>query len=322
MDGHEDYPRRGDPMLKKASLLLLASVLALSVGVPAAQAVQPMSGGCTNNRCDVDVDVPGATPGPGDSKPGGVDVVLQPGPTECKQGDKEVECTSDKGSWSNADECYWRLADPQKAPPGGKTAGDGAWYECTRPLGGQLGLDAISSTRWLDQPPPGVVAITPAQAAAQLLRQFVFQGVPIGIAPEAKAGSKGSVGLPVWMWVSAPSQQTYGPWAQSATIGGVAITGTAHVTSIDWNMGDGTVISCANAGTAYQEGFGLSPSPTCGHMYTRMSKDQPGGKYTVTATSNWTFDWTAGGQTGTATATAQNSTQIEIGEMQTVIVNR
>jgi len=155
-----------------------------------------------------------------------------------------------------------------------------------------------------------------------LLRQFTFKGVPIGIVPEARAGSKGSVGLPVWMWVNGPGQDNYGPWTQSATIGGVAITGTAQVTSIDWNMGDGTVISCANSGTAYQEAFGLAASPTCGHMYTRMSKDQPGGKYTVTATSNWTFNWTAGGQTGTATTTVQNSTQIEIGEMQTVIVNR
>jgi hypothetical protein len=318
-------------MLKKFSFVT-ALLLAIAFGVmPAANASVPISGDCTRGACGVDATIPGDPSGTdpgvggGGGAPGGVGTVVQPGPTSCQNGDKEVACSSDMGSWSNSDQCYWRLADPQKAPPPGKSPSDGAWYDCTQPpatSGSTTPGVAIVSTRWLDQPPPGVNKMTPSQAAAQLLRQFTFQGVPIGIVPEAKPGSMGSVGLPVWMWVATQTQDNYGPWTQSATIGGVAITGTAKVTSIDWAMGDGGVVSCANPGTPYQDGYGVAPSPTCGYIYSRMSKDQPGGKYTVTATSHWTFDWQAAGQAGASNTTVQSNTQLDIGEMQTVIINR
>ena len=321
-------------MLKRLAVSLVLTFAALFGFASTVSAAVPMTG-CARGQCDVDAPIPGSPGGStggggggggtGTTTPGGTDVVLQPGPTTCKHGDKEIDCSGDKGSWSNSDQCYWRLATPQKAPPAGKSAGDGAWYDCTTvPANAGSDSPGVStvSTRWLDQPPAGVTRITPSQAAAQLLRQFTFQGVPIGIVPEAAAGSKGSVGLPVWMWVNGANQTNYGPWTQSATIGGVAITGTARVTSIQWDMGDGTVVSCGNPGTPYQDGYGLAASPTCGHIYSRMSKDQPGGKYTVTATSNWAFDWQADGQTGSETTTVQSNTQLEIGEMQTVIVGK
>ncbi|MEA5457303.1 hypothetical protein SPF06_21510 [Sinomonas sp. JGH33] len=276
---------------------------------------------------------PGSDPSPGSSSQGsntkgGSETVVQPGPTSCQDSSgKDVACSNpDLGVWSNTDQCYWKLADPQKAPPPGKTVSDGAWYQCAgNPTSSndpfqRVGI-ASSTQVWLDKPPAGVTQMTPGLAAVELLKRFVFQPIPIGIVPKPDAGSKGSVGLPVWLWVQGPSQQNFGPWAQSATIGGVAISGTAKVTSIDWDLGDGSTITCFSQGTPYQESFGVTPSPDCGHIYSRMSTDQPGGKYTVTARANWTFTWQAAGQTGTNTTSVQSQTQIAIGEMQTVIIS-
>lgn len=248
-------------------------------------------------------------------------------PTMRKKG--PLPCANDAGGvWDDANQCYMTLYSGEPGHPEGEVWNDGVKLDPKNEKGKFYGCDALSyasayqSPIWLDTPPgaPAVPPITPAEAAAELFKRFQFKGVDIGIVPRPGNGSQGSVGLPVWMWVNNPNQDTYGPWTQSDTIRGLAISGTAKVTSIDWNMGDGTVINCANPGSAYDVSYGIKSSPDCGYSYPRMSKDQPGGKYAVSATSYWQFDWQAGGQTGTATTTAQSVTQLDIGEMQTVIV--
>jgi hypothetical protein len=306
-------------------LAVTAVLIALIAGnVPAVNAAVPTGGDCFKGLCSVDTTIPGGGGGQpgggGGGNPGGPGaIVVQPGPTTCKKGDVEIECTTSQGVWSNADQCYWQLAPNQATPPPGESADRGAWYKCEVPCAMGPGLCGVT-TRWQGQPPAGVNQLTPAQAAGQLFRQFVFQGVSIGIVPKDQPGYQGSVGLPVWMWVNNPSQESYGPWMQSGTFGGIAVTGTAKVTSIDWNMGDGNVVSCANPGTPYVTAYALQPSATCGYVYQKMSKNQPGGKYPVTATSHWEFRWTAAGQTGTNNTTVQSVTQLDIGELQSVNV--
>ena len=247
--------------------------------------------------------------------------VVSDGPKECKEDGQKIACTDKKGAaWSNAGQCYFQLSPDQPAPPPGQSASMGAWYDCARWCADGLTYCSIDKS-WRASPPPGVTRMTPAQAAATLLARFVFQPVPIGIAPKPDPGFKGSVGLPVWMWVQNTNQHNFGPWTQSASIGGIAITGTAKVVSVTWDMGDGTTVTCNGKGTPFDVSYGAVPSPDCGHIYSRMSKDKPGRKYQVTAIANWQFDWTAAGQTGSANTTVQSQTQIEIGEMQTVITH-
>ena len=56
-----------------------------------------------------------------------------------------------------------------------------------------------------------------------------------------------------------------------------------------------------------------SPSPNCGHVYTKPSL--PKGPYTVTATPTWRIRWSAGGFSGTLTTSYSDSSTIRIGEL-------
>src|SRR5699024_5304 len=66
-------------------------------------------------------------------------------------------------------------------------------------------------------------------------------------------------------------------------------------------------------GTAYQESFGASESPTCGYTYSQPS---PEGGYTITATSHWSIEWDGGGQSGTFTTDFTATTGYQVGELQ------
>ena len=96
------------------------------------------------------------------------------------------------------------------------------------------------------------------------------------------------------------------------------ITITAKATSVSWNMGDGTTVSCDNPGTPFENGKGGQPSPTCGHVYFRPSRDQPDGRYTVVATTAWRVDWAGGGFSGVIDTETVGNATVQINEMQVV----
>lgn len=279
-----------------------------------------------NDVCYTVIEAPAVDPvGSPDPETG-----FTPGATQClytktlsdgTRQNVETPCSTDRGYWSNARQCYWSLADPQAAPPPGADP-LGAFYTCRpHPECGNLGgiiRDCYGVTQFLPNPPPGINQLTPGQAAARLIRTFQLAGVNIGFAPDPNApGSVGYVGIPIWMWVNDPTPLTYGPYSQTATLGGVTITATAEVTSILWNMGDGRTVACANPGTRYQVNFGLTDSPNCGYRYSTMSN----GRYNVTATSQWSVNWTGGGETGTVPITTASNTTVEIRELQAVNVD-
>jgi len=313
-------------MLKRLIGFLSVVIAAAAIGIVGAGPAQADTFYCdpVTNKCYTIIENPGTDPiGNPDPETG-----FTPGPTVCTYKkfvdgayvNVETPCSDGKGGyWSNARQCYWSLDDPQNpVPPGGDPAG--AWYSCTPhpECGtGQLDRPCYGVGQFLPNPPPGIDRLTPGQAAARLIRTFQLQGVNIGFAPDPNTpGSVGYVGIPVWMWVNDPTPLTYGPYSQTATLGGQTITATATVRSILWNMGDGSTVACANPGTPYQVSFGLTDSPNCGHRYSNVSN----GRYTVTATSQWTVDWTGGGQSGSVPLTATSNTSVEIRELQSVNV--
>lgn len=270
--------------------------------------------------CRIVLDEPPTDPAP-DPRTG-----LTPGPTECvastSNGYVRVPCTSKDGQWSNASQCYWELRDPAvlgeyPPPPGADPTG--AWYLCTPYAPGAEFVVAMSY--WLTTPPPGL-GLTPGQAAARIVQTMTFHGIEIGMAPDENPEwgyRRAHVGIPVWMWAADRTTQNWGPYQVTATLGGQTITVTANVVSVSWSMGDGNTVACG-AGTAYRPAVGTTDSPDCGHRYTRTSDIQPGGFYTVTATSQWAIDWAGGGQTGTIPLTAQSSTPLQVQELQAVNV--
>ncbi|WP_404500434.1 hypothetical protein [Arthrobacter sp. GAS37] len=300
-------------------------------------AVLPASadGTTCDNRgvCSIEIQKPGTGGGGGSTGSVSADPVsgLTPGPTTCKDGDRDIPCQKDGFSWDPGASCYWKLSDPQKDPPAGESASSGAWYECWSsacvigaPQPGNPGSITFERpgvctipSRWLGTPPPGVNKLTPAQAAAALIKSFQLKGIEIGIVPYDKPGYAGSVGLPVWMWAKNPQPLTTGPYTKSATLGGVTITATAKAAGTSWNMGDGQIVNCPGTGTPW-DGT-VNSSPDCGYRYSKQSAGQPNDSYTITATTQWVVDWNGGGQSGQIPLQTSSSTQIRIGEIQTII---
>lgn len=66
----------------------------------------------------------------------------------------------------------------------------------------------------------------------------------------------------MWMWVE-QGPTTFGPASASATAGGVTVTATAKVSSIQWDMDDDSTVTCTGPGTRYDasRGTGLTCSP-------------------------------------------------------------
>jgi hypothetical protein len=237
----------------------------------------------------------------------------------------DIACASELGWWSNRWQCYMSLEEEQGPAPAGKEP-IGAWYHCQSPPGptcdpGTICRDNYTFSQWLRDPPPGVPALTPGQAARILVESFELDGITVGFAPDPNTpGSKSYVGVPIWMWAENPSPLNYGPYEQVTTLGAVEITATAQVTAVIWNMGDGSTVTCANPGTPFVAAFGAVDSPTCGYRYAQTSASQPGGQYPVTATSQWQVTWEGGGESGVIPLTSTSTTAVQINEIQSVNV--
>ncbi len=293
-----------------------------SSAAPTCQIIDPQTG-----LCSVWVEVPGdpgAPSDPGDDGPkntgsgsgcfwdGRDHGITKPPPGP-------VPCQAPSGYWSNALDCYVRLLDPQ--PPAGDPSwqghdfGDGAVYSCYQPQ-----TDLLVNF-WSQNPPPNSgAAPTPGEVAQIAVERMRLRAIDIGITPEPGPDSIGIVGMPVWLWAQQPDATTYGPITQTASAGGVTVTATARVEAITWSLGDGAEIVCRSAGTPYAASYGAKSSPTCGHTYSRSSWHQPGGKYTVTATSEWVVTWAGPGQNGTIRLNGlQRSVDITVGEAQVLV---
>lgn len=272
----------------RSGLLGALALILVAIGfAPAANAA-----GCAQydewGQCIIEVEVPGG--------PGGED----PGDGGGDGGGEEGPC--------------WKLVDPQSPPPAGKAEGEGAWYEPCDPGSG------FYVSRWFATPPDGG-GITPAQAARLISARLNVHAFEVGMAPQVNPEwgyRRTHVGVPVWLWVANPSPTTYNGYTVSETEGGITVTGSVRVTSIRWDMGDGGSVTCGNPGTAYTPSAGVTNSPTCGYEYTQTSESRPGDRYHVTATSQWVFEWQAGGQSGTIPLTTQSNAELEVNEMQSV----
>ncbi|QTE30038.1 hypothetical protein [Pengzhenrongella sicca] len=296
--------------------LFVAIALALGVGSANGAAVGP---DCPphSEYCVITVETPGNPGQPGSSSgptsgPGGVRVCYS------TLLGTAVPCHSDSlGWWSQIDECYYRLVDPQ--PAGSEPAWenhfpDGAIYGSMCPGVRGTGGGWV----WFPTPPDGFGAVTttPAELAQRAVGTMQLAGPAIGIAP--KPGSTGLVGIPVWLWTDV-SPTTWGPTSASASIPGLTVTATAQAKRIVWDMGDGTKVTCTTPGTVYSKSLGGGPSPTCGHIYRESSAGKPGDAFALTATTTWEVTWTGGGTSGTLTVTRASSTTIRIGELQVLV---
>jgi hypothetical protein len=256
-------------------------------------------------------------------------------------------CTdADGGHWQTDGDCaqgYVGVAPDQKAPPEGESASVGAWYECmpfcpitdTLIIGEGIPAGCMAHDYWSNVPPAGIDTYTPAQAAAALIATIHLNPVSIGMAPAAKvhaddpAGTAAYrrtwVGIPVWLWVDHPGTgNQFGTLNFRKTIGGLDVSATAVADNVEYTSGDGQTIHCAT-GTPFDEaamaGKPAADSPTCGFRYQHTSAGQPGGVFTVTATTVWSIHWTAGDDAGTVNRGATTSSAtVRVGQLESVNV--
>ena len=314
---------------------MIAAALMVAAPVPAAVA-DDGSLTCSVNpaatRCTIDLTGSGDSGGPRSEATG-----FTPAPRVCARQnviggsggatlgeDIVVPCEQDGSWWLNSQQCYVSISAMQ-GPPLLYAGQDGAYYDCQQVTDAaacaNFDICGTRTTFWSATTPPGITTFTPIQAANQLVRSFDLTGINIGLAPDPNAvNSRGYVGLPIWMWVSDPTEASYGPYRVTETLGTVSITAEATTKSVLWNMGDGTTVSCATKGTAYQSSFGMIDSPNCGHRYNRVSEGQAGGQYTITATSQWEVAWQGGGANGVIPLTTEQTSNVDIRELQSVNV--
>ncbi len=230
----------------------------------------------------------------------------------------DVPCYDPEYGWFNqSDGCYYRQANPQ--PPAADPIWKGNYPSGAIYLGTCLGTPGTGGGLiWRADPPPAFrgTSATPARLANEAVRRMRLTGPDIGIVPEP--GKVGLVGLPVWMWTPA-TPRSRGPLTVTATVPGLSVTATATAKHVTWSMGDGNTVVCDSAGTPYEDRFGARSSPTCGHTYTRTSAREPGGAYTVTATTTWRVEWVGGGERGELTLDRSSTVRLRIGELQILI---
>ena len=101
------------------------------------------------------------------------------------------------------------------------------------------------------------------------------------------------VGWHNWMWIRDPGPTTWGPITKTVSESGYAITATAAVTKVTWEMGNGDTKVCDKGMEHLPWQEEDKPSPTCGYVYHQR------GDYTITATAHWVIVWNGLGQQGT-----------------------
>jgi hypothetical protein len=245
----------------------------------------------------------------------------------------EIPCVHPEYGWWDGDHCYWSSQFPwswpaPEEPPEGMSAEDGQWYYGTCLSGVQLFngvpqyyIQAALFAQWFES--AAVPVVTPEMVVLDWLAGFPLHEVEIRLSPPV-TGS-GLIDLPVWLGVD-QAPETWGPIDASHCIGSLCATIGAMVTKVEWDMGDGTVVTCtADQHVAWEPGMPfLSPGDNCHHYYRRASRDQPGGKYQITATSTWAVHWEAEASAASGdlerTLTAEVSLQID--EIQVLVGDR
>lgn len=227
----------------------------------------------------------------------------------CRWDGDVVPCKSEQGTWYSPAQCYIERVDPQPpyTDPNWNGHTDGSLYFCR--VGG-----AVMGSPYVIWFPESVAPPDPEQLARRAVAQMQLTPISIGIVPNDDPDSVGLVGLPIWLWVEDPSDQSMGPISRSVSEGGFTVTATAEVERIRWSMGDGGVTTCSGPGTPYELRFGITESPTCGYRFEAQ------GEFTVTARSDWLVSWSGIGETGTFRIYLTQNTQVVVGELNVVTV--
>lgn len=249
----------------------------------------------------------------------------------CENLGSEIPCASGMGIWADEQQCYVQVSDPQP-PPDSEVwdeQTDGVILDCqwsptltTVDVNNLVPSAMVNEPFWTPELPAGA-DVVPSVLALQAVEQMRLGPPTIGLTP--RSGGASVVGIATWLWVSDPGESTTGPITRTATAGATTVTATAVLDSIEYDMGEGSIVTCAGPdapGTPYAASYGDSDSPTCGHTYTETSADERGGTFTITTTAFWTVTWSGGSEEGEIPLQFTSSNQHEVAELQALVSSR
>ena len=147
-----------------------------------------------------------------------------------------------------------------------------------------------------DEPAVPTGAPEPVVLAKVAVERMDLHAPDIGLWPdslEKLPTGHNYVGWHNWMWIRDPGPTTWGPITKTVSESGYAITATAAVTKVTWEMGNGDTKVCDKGMEHLPWQKDDKPSPTCGYVYHQR------GDYTITATAHWVIVWSGLGQQGT-----------------------
>lgn len=208
-----------------------------------------------------------------------------------------------------------------------------ALVEGTGAIGELIAQDAqfVSFANPVVVPPPPP---DPADLAQQAISLLNIPSPALNLGPD-RAGAV--VHRPMWLWVDNPGNLT-----STVALLGVQVTATATLTKTTWQLGEpvdkpGTgnttpaTIVCDGAGSPPPPQDELNRTavknwnPDCGHTFQWRStpeRTHGAGTWPVTATAQWTVNWTSNvGVTGATTLETANTTTVEVLELKTRLVD-
>lgn len=230
---------------------------------------------------------------------------------DCARGGSQAPCVSKQGQWYTAgfgaspptSDWYWALPPTQR--PAGPAPAVG------QPPAAPVAGPQVQPVQLVD---PGVLARRALESAA--LERADAQIAP---GPDFHTYIK----IANWLWV--PSGQWHDVQA-TASSGPTSVTITASPVRVDWSLG-GVTESCGDAGRAWRLGMTDAATTTCSYTFEDLD-DPRGDTHEVSAEIVYNVTWTcsgaclvAGGDLGSVSAPAGETTAIEVRQRQTVVTS-
>lgn len=313
--------------MRRVLLMTLWAFLLLFASVPlaAAESSPPKGpcleenqlGGCIRRTVDVaDGGASGASASSIRNTSGGSASGISSRPRVCEFEGRVIACSSEGGTWSDYVTAWCRPEVPQPSleDPIWDGNTDGSIFVCVRPGFSGIPDPSQQFRRHLSSTQQ---AVDPVALAWQAVASMNLSAPELGMFPKPLGQDNtamGYVGWPMWLWVADPSPQTWGPITASASDEGFTVTATARVDRIEWDMGNGEVITCGQGSKHPSTAVRGEQSPDCGYTYEVENI------YTITATAYWDVTWSAPSGSGTLQLDLARSEEMLIGEIQVVNV--
>lgn len=157
-------------------------------------------------------------------------------------------------------------------------------------------------------PEPSYIDITTIVQTAVANLQLPEPEIHFGPEPSDNEWDMLAVGLPIWFWTGDNA-----PVDASTTQQGITIQLRATPRATTFDLGDGTILTCASSTPRPKSAEPMAKSPTCGHTWLKADT------YTVTATTSWDIEWSVFDARGALVMDRSTARTVKVGQLASVV---